>query len=49
MKKTGGLSLLPLITSLVLVTVASSGFCRLAANAVARSGHTVYPAMPETS
>jgi len=33
----------------VVVTGASSGFGRLSANAVARSGHTVYASMRETS
>ena len=35
--------------NVVIVTGASSGFGRLAANAVARSGHTVYASMRETS
>jgi hypothetical protein len=37
------------MNKVVIVTGASSGFGRLAANAVARSGHTVYASMRETS
>src|ERR1700722_5581534 len=37
------------MSKVVIVTVASSGFGRLSANAVARSGHTVYASMRETS
>jgi NAD(P)-dependent dehydrogenase (short-subunit alcohol dehydrogenase family) len=36
------------MSKVVLVTGASSGFGRLSANAVARSGHTVYASMRET-
>jgi NAD(P)-dependent dehydrogenase (short-subunit alcohol dehydrogenase family) len=37
------------MSKVVVVTGASSGFGRLSANAVARSGHTVYASMRETS
>jgi len=37
------------VNKVVIVTGASSGFGRLSANAVARSGHTVYASMRETS
>jgi len=37
------------MNKVVIVTGASSGFGRLSANAVARSGHTVYASMRETS
>src|SRR5580700_5067111 len=37
------------MSKVVIVTGASSGFGRLSANAVARSGHTVYASMRETS
>ena len=37
------------MNKIVIVTGASSGFGRLSANAVARSGHTVYASMRETS
>jgi NAD(P)-dependent dehydrogenase (short-subunit alcohol dehydrogenase family) len=37
------------MSNVVVVTGASSGFGRLSANAVARSGHTVYASMRETS
>jgi NAD(P)-dependent dehydrogenase (short-subunit alcohol dehydrogenase family) len=37
------------LSKVVVVTGASSGFGRLSANAVARSGHTVYASMRETS
>ena len=37
------------MNKVVVVTGASSGFGRLSANAVARSGHTVYASMRETS
>src|SRR6202021_4035357 len=37
------------MNKVVIVTGASSGFGRLSANAVARSGHTVYESMRETS